>query len=188
MTSDLVPFNQEPRSLTIENARLIFRNFKGLEGKYNRAGDRNFCILLNNVLGEQLFKEGWNVKALKSREPDEPPQPYLHVAVSYKGRPPKITMVTWNGKTPIEEELVDFIDEIDIETADLILNPYPWSVNGKSGIKAYLKTLYVVVHEDELDKKYRHLDELPTSSGRVIEGAPDWIEGEIVQERLAIES
>lgn len=187
MTQELVR-RTGPKPLVIEDARLIFRNFQGLEGKYNRAGDRNFCILLGNGLAEQLYNEGWNVKALKQREPDDPPQPYLHVAVSYKGYPPKITMVTWKGKTPIDEDMVSFIDQIDIETADLILNPYVWSVNGKTGVKAYLQTLYVVIHENELDKKYRHLDELPTSSGRIIEGAPDWIEGEIVSERLAIES
>jgi hypothetical protein len=181
--------NEERKSLTIMKARLIFRNFAGIEGKFNRAGDRNFCILLDHALAEQLFDEGWNVKALRSREEGDPPQPYLHVAVNFRGKfPAKVTMVTWNGKTSLDEDMVDLVDHIDIETADVILNPYQWSVNGKSGVKAYLKTLYVVVHEDELDKKYRHLDDLPTSSGRVIEAGPDYIDGELVQERLAIES
>jgi hypothetical protein len=179
------------KSLLVEDARILFLNFAGKEGRYNREGDRNFCVLLEPDLANDLSEDGWRVKYLKHREgqdPDEPRQAYLPVVVEYrKGRPPKITLVTYNGKTPLGEEECEIIDMIDIEKVDLILNGHEWSVNGDSGIKAYLKTLYVVVREDQLDVKYRHLDELPTVSGRVIEAGPDYIEGEVIEGRLAIE-
>lgn len=179
-------------SLLMEDARVLFLNFAGAEGRYNRPGDRNFCVLLEPELAEELQRDGWNVKRLKPREnsdPDEPPQAYLQVSVEYrKGPKPKITLVTWNGKTPLEEDECEIIDMIDIEKIDLILNGSKWSVNGETGVKAYLKTLYVVVREDPLDRKYRELDELPTMSGRVIEAGPNYIEGEIVEERRALEA
>lgn len=174
-------------TVVIEDAKIIFLNFSGKEGQYNDAGEKNFCVLLDVGLAQDLKADGWNVKYLKPQDGMEHGDPYLQVKVSYKYRPPKITLVTWNGKTPLGEEECGILDMIDIETVDLILNGSEWSVRGESGVKAYLKTLYVVLREDILDKKYRHLDELPTSSGRVIEGTANWIDGEVI-ERRAIES
>jgi len=161
---------RRPDILTVEDARLIFKNFAGKEGKYNRPGDRNFCLLLEDDLAKALLVDDWNVKYLKAREPGDEPQAYLPVTVSFEHRPPRIVLVTSKGRTVLTEEECEVVDWVDIKTIDVSINPHPWSVNGKSGVKAYLKTLYVIMEEDYLDLKYEYLDELPARAGKVDEG------------------
>lgn len=142
------------KPITIENADIAFRNFAGREGQYNAEGDRNFCIILDEENATLLSKEGWNVKALKVRDEGDEPRFYIQVSVNFKGRPPKLSMVNSKGRTIITEAECEILDWVDIKQADVILNPYEWTVNGKSGIKAYLKNLVVIMDEDELDLKY----------------------------------
>jgi hypothetical protein len=163
----------------MEDVQLAFRNFAGAEGEFNRKGDRNFSIILRPEEAEGLERDGWNVKYLRVREEGEQPQPYIQVSVSYnpKARPPKIVMVTSKGKNPLGEEMIELLDFVDIKTVDVILNPYSWTVSGKSGIKAYLQTMYITIEEDPLDLKYAEI-----GGAHEIEAGPgfDIIEGELV--------
>ena len=49
---------------------------------------------------------------------------------------------------------------VDIRQVDLIINPYHWYVNGKGGVKAYLRSIYITIHEDALELKYRDIPEI----------------------------
>lgn len=166
----------EDKNIIIEGARIVFRNFAGKEGPYNREGDRNFAVLLDLERAAELEQDGWNVKWLKAREPGDVEQPYLPVAVSYKIRKPTVLLLTARNRTSLDEEDIDIIDIIDIDYSDMIIHPSSWAVNGKSGIKAYLTTIAVRIREDYLMKKYADLEELPMRAGRTDDGEPLAIE------------
>ena len=154
-------------NVVMENVRIVFRNFKGKEGMYNREGDRNFAVLLDERTAKAMAEDGWNVKHLKAREEGDEEQAYLQVSVNFKGRPPRIVMITSRGRTDLGEDECELLDWADIRQVDLIVRPYDWSVNGKTGTKAYLKSLFVTIEEDELELKYASMDDLPARSGRV---------------------
>lgn len=145
----------------LEDARIIFRNFSGKEGPYNREGDRNFAVVLDPATADQMEADGWNVKRKPARDEGEEPLAYLSVAVNFKGRqPPQVVLITSRGRTPLDESMVELIDYADIRSVDLILNPYEWVVSGKSGVKAYLKSIFVIIEEDALELKYAGVPEI----------------------------
>lgn len=156
-------------NLMIENARIMFRNFAGREQQFNSAGDRNFVVFLEPDKAETLREQGFNIKQLRPREEDDVPQSYMSVSVNYgKGRPPRVVLLTKRGqqRTDLGADEVEMLDYADIKNIDIVINPYAWEVNGKKGIKAYLKTAFVTINEDELELKYADMedDQTPTQS------------------------
>ena len=147
----------EAKKVTIEDAELIFRNFSGKEGQYNREGDRNFSVLLDDETAAVMAADGWNVKYLEPREEGDVPKPYLPVAVRFDVIPPTVIMLTSAGRTHLDEDTVGILDFANFAMVDLIVRAYTWAVNDKVGVKAYLKSIYVTIEEDELEKKYARM-------------------------------
>lgn len=146
--------NEQLGTAVLEGVRILFRNFSGKEDQYNREGNREFTVALPTDVAEQMAKDGWNIKYLKPREEEDESQAILPVAVNFRNRPPRVVMITSRGKTALGEQEVDILDWADITNTDLIINPYVWNVNGKTGVKAYLQSIFVTIEEDELERKY----------------------------------
>jgi hypothetical protein len=157
------------KNITLEDARIVFRNFSGKEGQYNREGDRNFSVVLDDEMADDLEKDGWNVKRKPPREEGDENFNHLSVTVSFKGRPPRLVLISYGGgetprRTTLDEETCDILDWADMKTVDMIIRPYEWAVNGKTGTKAYLHAIYVTINEDLLERKYAGVPEIASRS------------------------
>lgn len=143
--------------LSIEGARIGFKNFAGAEGPYNKEGERSFAIFLDDELAHQLLADGWNVKFPKDRDFDgeeDTRQAHLAVSLTFNMFPPKIVLLNGTNVTVLGEEEVGMLDWAEITDVDVVVRPYNWTVNGNSGVKAYLKAIYVTIQTDAFASKY----------------------------------
>src|SRR6516225_8948766 len=116
----------EDKSITLEDVRIVFRNFSGAPERFNPAGGkRNFSIILDEATAQQMMREGGNVKQMKAREGDEEEPPYyLKVNVSFpradsRGKPPTLVLITSGGRKNHSEETVEIFDMVEVEMADV---------------------------------------------------------------------
>jgi len=151
-------------NVIMEGVTIRRPNFSGSLQKFNPKGDRNFLVLLDDRVAKAMARDGWNVKFFQARQDDDgedlPEQPFLKVAVRFDKYPPQIYMITSRNRTKLGESEVDVLDTADIVNVDMIVTPSRYDRDGVSGIKAYLKSMYVTIEEDYLAQKYADLDEL----------------------------
>lgn len=160
--------------LEIEEAKIVYRNFTGIAGKYNREGDRNFAVVIpEQEIADDLLKEGWNVKIKPPREDGDEPFIYLPVKIKFNDRGPGIYINTFDGGLErLNEETVGSLDNIDIVSVSLDIRAYDWEVNGKVGRTAYLQGMEVVQNIDRFAAKYAESHNLNKKKQGNEEGLP----------------
>ena len=145
----------------VPGSDILFRNFSGNPTKFKpEGGNREFAVVIPHDLAADLEAQGWSVRFLNPRDPEDKPTPILTPKVNYRGRPPQVVLVTGRKKTTLTEDTVQTLDWVEIESADLIIHPYEWEVGEKRGVKPYVQTLYVKIKENKFDLKYADLDEV----------------------------
>jgi hypothetical protein len=142
--------------LQIDDARIIHRNFAGRGDKYNREGDRNFSVIIDDQdIADALIEQGWNVKIKPPRDEDDMPFMFLPVKVKFNDRGPRVYLITGNRKNELSEDSVACLDDVDILSVDLDIRPYDWELaNGNSGRSAYLQAIHVVQEVDRFASRY----------------------------------
>lgn len=144
--------------LQIDDARIIFKNFEGRGDKFNREGDRNFSLLIEDPnTADAMIKEGWNVKIKDGRDEDEGPFMRLPVKVKFTDYGPTVYLKTGDNINKLDEESIGMLDQIDIESVDMDLRPYDWEVNGRTGRTAYLENLHVTQRIDRFAARYARI-------------------------------
>ena len=141
--------------LQIDEARIIYRNVSGAPSKFNREGDRNFAVVINDEeIKDALIEEGWNVKIKAPREEGDEPFMYLPVKVKFNERGPKVYLKSGKATNRLDEESIDCLDHVDIVSVDMDIRPYDWEVQGKTGRTAYLQSIWVTQEVDRFADRF----------------------------------
>lgn len=157
-------FDKTPH-LVLKDVKISMRNFRGLDRNgFNPQHRRTFWLLLDPERFDiqAMMNDGWNIKEIQKREghEDDPTMFRLEVEVRWDNFPPVIHQVTKleNGKykrTLMTEKSSEVFDSSDIVNCNLeIGHGKTWYMNGKYGIKAYLKKAQIEVAVDEWDSYY----------------------------------
>ena len=147
--------------LVIEDAKIRFHNYAGLQTDFNAAGNRNFDVILpDNEMAVAMGEKGWNVKIRKPRDPEDDPYYTLNVRINMNSRY-KPTIMQHEGREElIYDELAlgtfdpenpkykryhpdlgdpkKTLDDLDIDRIFIKINGSAWESQFGSGIKAYL--------------------------------------------------
>lgn len=146
--------------LQIDDARIIYRNFAGEATKFNRAGDRNFAVVIpDQETADALIDQGWNVKIKPPREDGDDPFMFLPVKIKFNNIGPRVYLRTGSRRNRLDEESISCIDDIDIESVDLDIRAFDWDVNGKTGRTAYLQAAEFTQRLDRFAARYAEEEE-----------------------------
>lgn len=146
------------KPVNLPNVRIGFKNFEGREGQFNRKGERSFAVFLDGQTAETLAAQGWNVKFPKPN-PDIAPEednrdPHIQVSVAFDNFPPDVYLIANENPTKLDGANVSMLDWAELQKVDLVIRPYVWSVQGNTGVKAYLKKGYFTIVSDQFTDQY----------------------------------
>lgn len=168
-----MPSGLSQNNYYIDNTKILYPNFRGIESEMNRKGDRNFSIIIpTQELADLLKADGYNVKKRKAAEATDEYEAreetfFLPVKLGFNGKkPPRVVMITCKTadscvRSNLTEDIVGLLDTADISSVDCKIGPYDWKQNG-GGRTAYVQSLFVTVELDKYDEKY---DDMPYADG-----------------------
>lgn len=146
-------------NINIEGANIIWKNFSGERDRFN-PGKRGFSVVIDDaVMADELKQEGWNVKERPLQEGADPSEQEWTLPVKLNmNRYTQVWLIVGNHKTLLNEDTVVQLDVVDITDCDLSIRPYEWEMSGRTGIAAYVDSMYVTIRENKFAEKYADLD------------------------------
>lgn len=146
-------------NINIEGANIIWKNFSGERDRFN-PGKRGFSVAIDDaVMADELKQEGWNVKERPLQEGADPSEQEWTLPVKLNmNRYTQVWLIVGNHKSLLNEDTVAQLDVVDITDCDLSIRPYEWEMSGRTGITAYVDSMYVTIRENKFAEKYADLD------------------------------
>ena len=146
-------------NINIEGATIIWKNFSGERDRFN-PGKRGFSVLIDDaVMADELRQEGWNIKERPLQEGADPSEQEWTLPVKLNmNRYTQVWLIVGNHKTLLDENTVAQLDVVDFVDCDISIRPYEWEMSGRTGITAYVDSMYVTIRENKFAEKYADLD------------------------------
>ena len=146
-------------NINIEGAIVIWKNFSGERDKFN-PGKRGFSVVIDDtVMADELKQEGWNIKERNLQEGADPSEQEWTLPVKLNmNRYTQVWLIVGNHKTLLDENTVAQLDVVDFINCDISIRPYEWEMGGRTGITAYVDSMYVTIRENKFAEKYADLD------------------------------
>ena len=146
-------------NINIEGAIVIWKNFSGERDKFN-PGKRGFSVVIDDaVMADELRQEGWNIKERPLQEGADPSEQEWTLPVKLNmNRYTQVWLIVGNHKTLLDENTVAQLDVVDFVNCDISIRPYEWEMGGRTGITAYVDSMYVTIRENKFAEKYADLD------------------------------
>lgn len=142
----------------IDGRDIMFRNFKGAGDKFNREGDRNFSLRIHDpATADALIREGWNVRVKPARDEDESDFMRLPIKIKFSDFGPKVYLWSGERRVELDEESIGMLDQIEIESVNMDVRPYNWTVNGRDGRTAYLQVIEVFQRTNRFEERYNRM-------------------------------
>ena len=143
--------------LVIEDAHILFPNFRGIPDRYTVEGHRHFCVEIPEIYVKRMLEEGWHVKITNPKNEEYEPVHYIDVNINWnhkKNKIPYVTFITSGNETVIDEEVVGDLDTAELDRVNLAIEPSPWQNDkGEWKIKGYVKSLEAFLYEDPIRRR-----------------------------------
>lgn len=164
------------RGITIDgivDREVRSRNFGGEEKKdpytgrtVNSPGYRNFLLYISEEIAEELKDLGCEVKYTKVQGPNDVPVPYISVSVSYYLKPVEANLISNNVVTPLDENHIDKINNVDIKNMCLQIEfgREKTHMNGTKYIPVFAQKIWVEISPNYISEKYAYLNQPPMES------------------------
>ena len=146
-------------NINIEGATIIWKNFSGERDRFN-PGKRGFSVVIDDaVMADELRQEGWNIKERNLQEGADPSEQEWTLPVKLNmNRYTQVWLIVGNHKTLLDENTVAQLDVVDFVNCDISIRPYEWEMSGRTGITAYVDSMYITIRENKFAEKYADLD------------------------------
>lgn len=145
--------NITDRSISIEGARVRYRDLSGRPSDYNKNGQRNITIELDAEDALELKEMGFNVRFPEVDPDGDERAPLLKIIVSKFSKVYRVNSERQSIRELQEDEVSD-LNAYRLRNVDLTFYARDYEIGKRVVRSAYLSKGYFDVEESYFDKKY----------------------------------